>query len=151
MQPPQQPVGPWPDRMEVKNWARWGELVKCWSTDRPHPADGRTYPVPRTSAELRAQCDGDGTPQNPGLSIGLTLPEHVEDLVVFTHGKGTMVLRVPPKELILSAEEHLKAGGATWLPTFYTDAFGLPEIDPQDPLAFQAARIGDYSIANCGG
>ena len=140
--------GPAPlNRMRVTNWARWGDLIKCWSTGRPHRADGKTYPVPRSMDELRAQCKA--------LNIGLNVPDYVQNLVVYSHEKSTLVIRIPPKDFVMESEKHLLTKGAVYnLPSFYADALGVqgtvPAFDDADAvLDFHASRIGDYSISNC--
>ncbi|MBY0332502.1 MAG: hypothetical protein K2X49_17750 [Acetobacteraceae bacterium] len=134
------------DRMKVVNWERWGDLVKTWTTGRPHRANNKEYKVPRTLEELKAQC--------LDLDIGLKLPRHVTSLVVYTHEKGTMVLRLPPRDLVEASEEQLKAGAAYDLPPFYASALGVagqvPQLGDEKALMdFHARRIGDYTISNC--
>lgn len=135
------------NRMRVTNWARWGDLIKCWSTGRPHRANKKVYPVPRSMDELRAQCKD--------LDVGLNVPAYVKNLVVYTHERTTLVIRVPPADFVMESEEHLKKKGAVYnLPSFYADALGVqgavPELGSMDKvLDFHASRIGDYSISNC--
>lgn len=134
------------DRMKVVNWERWGDLVKAWTTGEPHRANNKPYAVPRTLDELKKQCKE--------LSIGLKLPKHVTDLVVYSHEKSTMVLRLPPKDLVVASEKQLRRRSPYDLPPFYADALGVSGQTPQfasvdDALDFHARRIGDYTISNC--
>jgi hypothetical protein len=135
------------NRMRVTNWARWGDLIKCWSTGRPHRANKKSYPVPRSLDELRAQCKD--------LNIGLNVPDYVKNLVVYTHERTTLVIRVPPADFVMESEKHLLKKGSKYnLPSFYADAFGMQGEVPDFPnaesvLDFHASRIGDYSISNC--
>jgi hypothetical protein len=134
------------DRMKVVNWERWGDLVKAWTTGQPHRANGKTYAVPRTLDELKKQCKE--------LTIGLKLPKHVTDLVVYSHEKSTMVLRLPPKDLVMASEKELRGRSPYDLPPFYADALGVSGQTPQfgsveEALDFHARRIGDYTISNC--
>ena len=135
-----------PDRMRVTNWERWGDLVKAWTTGRPHRATKKKYEVPRTLEELKKQCKDAG--------VGLNLPDFVTDLVVYTHQKSTMVLRLPPADLVAESEKKLKAGATYLLPTFYADALGvsgaLPHFaDDKALMDFHASRIGDYTLSMC--
>jgi hypothetical protein len=136
------------DRMKVVNWERWGDLVKAWTTGRPHRTSGKVYAVPRTLDELKRQCRE--------LTIGLKLPKHVTDLVVYSHEKSTMVLRLPPKDLVEASEKELRGRSPSPydLPPFYADALGVSGQTPQfanekEALDFHARRIGDYTISNC--
>jgi hypothetical protein len=148
--PKAKPAGKAPaplNRMRVVNWARWGDLIKCWTTGRPHRTNKKTYAVPRSLDEMKAQCKE--------LDIGLNIPSYVKNLVVYSHEKSTMVIRLPPADFVLESEEHLKKKGAVYnLPSFYADALGLkgavPAFDDMNEvLDFHASRIGDYSISNC--
>lgn len=134
------------DRMKVVNWERWGDLVKAWTTGQPHRANGKPYAVPRTLGELKKQCRE--------LSIGLKLPKHVTDLMVYSHEKSTMVLRLPPKDLVMNSERQLRGLSPYDLPPFYADALGVSGKTPhfadvEEALDFHARRIGDYTISNC--
>ncbi|MBX9699577.1 MAG: hypothetical protein K2X74_09075 [Acetobacteraceae bacterium] len=133
-------------RMRVANWERWGDLIKAWTTGRPHRANRKKYPVPRTLEELKAQC--------AELDVGLYVPPFVKDLVVYSHEKSTMVLRLPPPDLVAASEEQLRKGAPYNLPAFYADALGLsgevPHFATDDELMdFHASRIGDYTISMC--
>lgn len=135
-----------PDRMRVTNWERWGDLVKAWTTGKPHRATKKTYTVPRTLGELKKQCKDAG--------VGLNIPDFVTDLVVYTHEKSTMVLRLPPADLVAESEKKLKAGATYLLPSFYADALGvsgqLPHFaDDEALMDFHASRIGDYTLSMC--
>lgn len=137
---------PGQDRMRVTNWERWGDLIKSWTTGRPHRANGKAYPVPKTLDQLKAQCKE--------LKVGLYVPDFVENLVVYSHEKSTMVLRLPPPDLVAASEKSLKAGAAYNLPVFYADALGVsgsvPHFADEDALLdFHASRIGDYTISMC--
>ena len=132
--------------MRVTNWERWGDLIKAWTTGRPHRANNKPYPVPRTLKELKDQC--------AELQIGLNLPDFVKDLVVYSHEKSTLVVRLPPKDLVEASEAQLLKPGASYrLPPFYADALGVSGTTPQfgskdEVLDFHARRIGDYTISN---
>lgn len=133
-------------RMRVVNWERWGDLIKAWTTGRPHRANGKNYPVPRTLEELKAQCGE--------LDVGLSVPPFVQNLVVYSHEKSTMVLRLPPPDLVAASEEQLRNGAAYNLPSFYADALGASGQVPQfasdaELMDFHASRIGDYTISMC--
>ena len=135
-----------PERMRVTNWERWGDLVKAWTTGKPHRATKKTYSVPRTLDELKKQCKDAG--------VGLNIPDFVTDLVVYTHEKSTMVLRLPPADLVAESEKKLKAGAAYLLPSFYADALGVSGQVPhfrnnEELMDFHASRIGDYTLSMC--
>jgi hypothetical protein len=144
--PPSRPEAPF-ELMRVVNHENWGRLVKTWSTGKSYFPDGKVYPVPRDLATLVGQCDEAG--------VGLMLPAHVKSLVVYTYERGTMVLRLPPGDLVEAAERAFAGGQPYDLPPFYARCFGLPDGTPpilgaQDAIdAFHACRIGDYTISYC--
>ena len=135
------------ERMRVANWDRWGKLVKSWATGENRLGDGNSYPVPRTLDEFTQQC--------ALAQVGANIPQNVKALAVVTYDSSTLVLRLPPKDLVEASETMLRNGGAYPVPDFYAPAFGKPQgTAPQfasvdEALAFHDRRIGDYTITHC--
>ncbi len=134
-------------RMTVENHDVLGKLIKTWATGKNYvdPTNKEHYPVPRDLAELKDQLKRAGA--------GAVIPERITKLQIVMPDMQTLVLRIPPAELILDSEKELQSGGSYRLPAFYSkDAFGgAPAHLPKGEalLDFHAKRIGDYSIANC--
>jgi hypothetical protein len=135
------------DRMRVANMERWGRLVKTWATGEDRLGDGKSYPVPRTLEEFKQQC--------ALAQVGLYLPARINALAVVTYEKNTVVLRLPPADLIRESEAHLADGNEYLIDGFYAAAFERdkeiwPKLGgPDQKRAFNDARIGDYTISNC--
>ena len=120
----------------------WGRLVRSWVLGKSEfPGVGiDKLPLPRTLAELKAQCDLVG--------VQITIPASITDLVMIQPGPNTLVLRLPSKKM---TEDALAAmGPGTYqIPHFYTIFCGPLNVPAGKEEAFQALRIGDYSIGNC--
>lgn len=132
-------------RFEVADVVLWGKLVKMWATGKAY--DG--VPVmaqPRTVSELKRQCRH--------IKLKVTIPDNVTALVVLNHSEETLFLRIPPKSLVENSEAYL-ADPRTEYPDMqvyelfeeYEDENG--HIRQDKKLDFHAARVGDYSIAQC--
>jgi hypothetical protein len=123
----------------------WGKLVKSWATGKNYVSPGRPAPpVPRTKDDLLAQA------ADIGLSI--TFPDGMVALEVILYSPQTAVIKLPPKSMVEDAERDLKAGRPYPMPRFYDDFYGVP-MPPKtiyELLDLHAARIGDYSVRNCG-
>jgi hypothetical protein len=134
-------------KLEISDDILWGKLVKSWATgnnylikDRPAP------PIPRTQEELLAQA----------ADIGLTIifPDGMVGLEIIQYSSQTAVIKLPPKSMIEAAEEEFKQAETPPypMPRFYEQFFSapLPRRDTEGLMDLHAARIGDYSIRNCG-
>jgi hypothetical protein len=124
----------------------WGKLVKSWATGRNYVNPGEAPPpVPRTREELLAQCADVGLEvEFPGQQVGLA---------VLQYSPQTVVLKLPPKEMVEETEAALAAPGAQYpMPIFYEAFFAtpLPKLNEDQLMKLHAARIGDYAIRNCG-
>lgn len=123
-----------PPRPTVTDHLAWGTLVKSWATGKK--------PVPATLADLVNQC--------AAASVGLTMPAHVNKLVVVQEPVTTFVLRLAPKEMIEASEKFLNEGGDYLIPKFYNKRYDAVLKVPQDEkLNFHAERSGDYTIGLC--
>jgi hypothetical protein len=134
-----------PTSIEISDDILWGKLVKSWATGKSYLDPGKPAPpLPRTLDELRVQC----------LAIGLTVtfPAVCTGLAIVQYSPETVTIKLPPKAMVEATEARLAAAGAAYpIPRFYDDFYGKALAIPQDRLLdFHAARIGDYSIRNCG-
>ena len=131
------------ERIVIKNFQRWGQLVKTWSTGVNHIKDGNEYPIPKTMAEFTQQLSDAG--------CQATVPASYTTIEVVQGDLQKLIIRLPPKVMIEAAEEELtQSQDAYPLPVFYSErAFNgqPPQID--DKLTFHDMRIGDYTISNC--
>ena len=124
----------------------WGKLVKSWATGKNYidPAGG-PIPLPRTLDELLATAKS--------INLTISFPDGMVGLAVIQYSPQTAVVKLPPKFLVQQTEAMLKEPGAVYpMPKFYGDFFGtpLPSLDQDELFKLHAARIGDYSIRNCG-
>ncbi|MBL6078612.1 hypothetical protein JMJ56_11390 [Belnapia sp. T18] len=132
-----------PVNMTPINYENWGKLIKTWATGNDYVGNGHEYPVPETLDEVKRQLAAANT--------GLTLPARIQKLQVVVGRSDTLLLRLPPPDLVEASEKRLAKKDYA-LPGFYNDHFGcvapaLPDKDAR--MKFHAQRIGDYSIANC--
>ncbi len=133
-------------KLEISDDILWGKLVKSWATGNNYITPGRPAPkVPRTMEELLAQT----------ADIGLTIsfPDGMVGLAVIEYSSDTAVIKLPPKSMVEETEAELKAGAKYPMPRFYDDFYGTtlpPPNSQKDLLDLHAARIGDYSVRNCG-
>ena len=130
--------------MAPVNYENWGKLMKTWATGEDYLKNGHTYRVPTGLDDLKQQL---ATAQT-----GMVVPDRIQHLDVVIGRSDTLVLRVPPADLLKAAEQRLKTEDYG-LPPFYNDHY-----DGQSPsalrdeaarLRFHAQRIGDYTISNC--
>ena len=131
------------ERIVIKNFQRWGQLVKTWSTGVNHIGDGNTYTIPESIAEFKQQLADAG--------CEATVPDSYTTIEVVQGDLQNLIIRLPPKVMILAAEEELAQGAEAYpLPAFYGKfAFGGAEANVTDKLTFHDMRIGDYTISNC--
>ena len=135
-----------PSGMTISDDVKWGKLVKSWATGKNYVDPTRPAPpIPRDRTEMLAQC----------ASIGLTVtfPNDQVGFAVLQYSPQTVAIKLPPKAMVEATEAELMQQDAAYpIPPFYDDAYGVPlrPMSVDDRLNFHAARIGDYSIRNCG-
>ncbi|WFU16565.1 hypothetical protein [Bradyrhizobium sp. CB3481] len=133
-------------KLEISDDILWGKLVKSWATgenyitrDRPAP------PIPRTLDELLAQA--------AEIGLRISFPDGMVGLQIVQYSRQTAVIKLPPKTMVEDTEGEFEAPDAFYpIPRFYEEFFHapLPKMDKAMLLQLHAARIGDYSIRNCG-
>jgi hypothetical protein len=132
------------ERLQVTNHERWGNLVKTWSTGNNYLDDDNEYPIPTTMDEFKEQL--------AKAQVFATVPDRFKYVQFITSDKETVLVKLPPKEIIAESEEQLSKPGATYpIPPFYKRIFnGVdPVIPEQDKFKVHAERIGDYTISFC--
>jgi hypothetical protein len=133
-----------PVNMLPVNYENWGKLVKTWATGEDYLKNGHHYAVPTTLDEVKHQLRTAQT--------GLVLPERIQHLQVVVGRSDTLLLRLPPPDLVKASEQRLATEDYS-LPGFYNEHYDgqapTPLPDKAARLTFHAQRIGDYSIANC--
>jgi len=79
--------------------------------------------------------------------IQFPLPRYITKVKIIQADLDTLVIRLPPKELVEDTTTNLPPAGDYPLPDFYAERL----IDHQhlDNREFFRFRIGDYTIANC--
>jgi hypothetical protein len=122
----------------------WGKLVKSWATGRAYPPLANPAPLPRTLGELQQICQS--------IGVTVTFPAACTGLAIVQYSPETVTLKLPPKAMVEATEAALGQPGAIYpIPGFYDTFYGKAlSIAPNRLLDFHAARIGDYSIRNCG-
>lgn len=130
-------------RVKIKNFEKWGKLIKTWATGTDYLHDGNFYPVPRSRAEFREQMNDSGAGD---------IPDEILSVQFVQTSKETLLVLLPRKEDIESVEQDL-ANGPYKLPEFYAEACGTP-LNVTDTLdgkmKFSAERLGEYTINLCG-
>ena len=121
------------ERVEVINHRLFGEQVKAWAKGAER--------IPKDLEEFADQLARAG--------VGLKLPDTIKSVKFVQDDPETLIVRLPCRSRLIEAEGHLVGRGGTYpMPAFYEQTFGgRPKVG--DQLSFQAARIGDYSIAQC--
>ena len=133
-------------KLEISDDILWGKLVKSWATGNNYIAPNKPAPaIPRTQEELLAQA----------ADVGLTIsfPDGMVGLEIIQYSSQTAVIKLPPKSMVEDAEAEFEKSGALYpMPKFYETFFGvpLPPLSVDKLFDLHAARIGDYSIRNCG-
>ena len=133
-----------PMDMAPVNYENWGKLMKTWATGQDYVKNGHHFPVPKTLEEVKEQLRMAQT--------GVVLPARIQHLQIVVGRSDTLLLRLPPPDLVKASEKRLATEDYT-LPAFYNEHYdgqaptALP--DKAARLKFHAQRIGDYSIANC--
>lgn len=122
------------DKVEIANYQAFGEKVKAWAKG--------TEPLPATMQEFADQL--------AKADVGASIPERFSRVEFVQSDTETLVIRLPCKATLEAKEAELSSQKGSYpLPAFYERAFaGQPNIP--DMVAFQAERIGDYTIQMCG-
>jgi hypothetical protein len=133
--------------LEIGNDILWGKLVKSWATGKNYvdPVNGAPIPIPRTLGELQETARS--------IDLAITFPDGMVGLAIIQYSPQTAVIKLPPKAMVEETEAKLKQPNAVYpMPKFYEDFFRtrLPPLAEGELLNLHAARIGDYSIRNCG-
>ena len=88
-----------------------------------------------------------------GVSI-TDFPPKVEKVIVVQGSPDTMVLRLPPKDILQDTEDDMLNNVKFNMLPFYWALFGKgPRMPTEqaDIMELQANRIGEYTMNNCGG
>ncbi len=126
------------ERVRIADYEAWGRLVKRWAKGEP----GLTRPA--TPAALEAVANANG--------VGMSIPGYVTTVEFVQRDKETLLIRLPPQDMVEDSEKNLAEGGTYNLPSFYRRRFGganLQVSTSDEKLAFHAERIGDYTITLC--
>jgi hypothetical protein len=130
-------------RMTIRNFERWGKLIKTWATGTDYLHDGNFYPVPKTRAEFREQMNDSGAGD---------IPDEILSIQFMQTNRETLLIVLPRKEDIESVEQKI-ADGPYMLPKFYAEACKTP-LNVTDTLdakmKFGAERLGEFMICLCG-
>jgi hypothetical protein len=139
---PEEPMPKLAERFTVDDLVKWGNMVKMWSTREAYP-DVPVMPVPQTLNDLKKQA--------AAVGLAITIPAHVKGLSVAQYSPEVLYLRLPPAAMVKDSEAFLYDPRTDYpVPAIYNMynpvAFEVPKAEK---LTFHAARIGDYSIAQC--
>lgn len=115
---------------------KFGELIKAWAMGKK--------PIPKDIEGFKQVM------KDEGIKAHYPHGENALKKLNIFHGEVERLdIRLPPRRLIVESEAYLSKPGNTYpLPRYYELVFGNKPHIP-DPLAFHAARVGDYTVANC--
>jgi hypothetical protein len=134
------------DRVMATNYSNLGNLVKSWVLGEDRVNFGRPPPLPKSLEELKNQC--------LRADVGLLVPDSVKALQFIQANDETLLIRLPSATKLRASEAKIKADPQNYpLLKFYRDRYAgaAPRVvNVEDALDLQAARIGDYTIAQCG-
>jgi hypothetical protein len=121
-------------QIDITDWEAYGNKVKAWAKG--------IAPRPATVEELAEQLEA--------ANVGATIHEGFERLEFVQEDEHTLIIKLPPKSVLEAQEAAFRDHQGSYpLASYYARVFGTePKID--DTLAFQAERIGDYTISFCG-
>jgi hypothetical protein len=132
--------------LEIGDDILWGKLVKSWATGNNYVVENDPpFPIPRTLDELLAIARS--------INLTIVFPDGMVGLAVIQYSPQTAVIKLPPKAMVEDTEARLREPNAVYpMPKFYDTFFGttLPPLAVNQLFDLHAARIGDYSIRNCG-
>lgn len=129
---------------------QWGKLVKTWATGTDYIKNKYAYPRPDTKPDPITEFNE----QVKHCGADFELPPYIKSIVFIQPTKDVLIIKLPPKEMILESEKFLKDPGNDYgLPRFYGPIFGKPSKpgikDIKERLRLHAMRIGDYTIRIC--
>jgi len=92
------------------------------------------------------------------IEAGVTItnfPEEYENVVIVQGDRETMVVRLPPREMLQKTEDDLLNGVNYTMRSFYWALFGTAPNMPKPTeqariMELHANRIGEYTLNNCG-
>ncbi|WP_193181518.1 hypothetical protein [Nisaea sediminum] len=114
--------------------ARFGQLIKDWARGIKQP--------PADLDAFKQQLEDEGIKASYPTGAN-----ELKTLNVFRADSSRLDIRLPPTDFLDDSESFIVKHGYV-IPKFYHDAFDSePTID--DVMVFHAARIGDYTLANC--
>lgn len=163
----------------------WGSLVKSWATnlnyvDTAFPnqppagsATGKPWALP-TMAPATVTAEGGGTVPLP-KALAMTaaqftnrltkaniptfhLPTQYAYVIVVQGDAKTMIVKLPPEDVLKASEADILGNGYAPPHNFYQTLYtkpGTPPIGPFMPtgvgplMQLHARRIGDYTMSNC--
>jgi hypothetical protein len=112
-------------------------------------ADGGTVNLPfavaMTVDEFKARVTA--------ASVDITaMPTEYTNVIIVQGSASTLVMRLPPKDMLQGTEDDLLNGGAYQMRPFYSALYNGPPTPPTDPagiMELHANRIGEYTLNNC--
>lgn len=115
---------------------KFGELIKAWAMGKK--------PIPKDIEGFKQ------TLRDEGIKAHFPTGENALKKLNIFHGEVERLdIRLPPRRLLAEAEAYLARPGIAYpLPRYYELVFGNKPHIP-DLLALHAARVGDYTVANC--
>jgi hypothetical protein len=172
----------------VKSWATDLDYVGTGAYDStafaaqpPRPpwvtpavsAEGKPWALP-TMTQVDVPAEGGGTVALPNV-IGMTVaqftarltsakvadvfvPAQYTKVVIVQGSTDTIVVRLPPRDILQASEDDIVANGYGDLPNFYQELYTEPGTTPIGPfpptdrggeMLLHANRIGDYTMQNC--
>jgi hypothetical protein len=143
-----EPANPWKNgeslmgtKIEISADILWGMLLLSWATGKNHLTPGRASPaLPRTMEDLQKQASE--------IGLTITFPDGMLGVQFVEFSSETIVMKLPPKEMVEATEAELLAGLQYPMPQFYDDFYDtrLPKMTTEAALDLHAARIGDYAV-----
>lgn len=82
----------------------------------------------------------------------IQIPERLKSIQFVQSGLETLLIRLPPAELIRATEASFDDEDKYQLPEFYNEIYGnepQDSSDLKDPKEIFKRRVGDYVIAHC--
>ena len=87
------------------------------------------------------------------MGVAYVLPSQYTNVIVVQGDATSLVVRLPPKDILQSSEDDLiKSEDGYRIRTFYTSIFGTvprPPTDKAGLMQLHARRIGEYTMNNC--
>jgi hypothetical protein len=132
-----------PKLVAVDDLVKWGYLVKMWATQTAYPG----VPVKAVPLTLKAfvkQCKDAG--------VKVTIPEGVTGICFVQQSAEVVTVRLPSASMVKAAEEYLERPDTEYpdVPIYNMYSSTPFKIPKEEKLEFHAARIGDYTLSQCG-